>query len=451
MEMEPRDTIAACATASGAGGVAIVRLSGPAALAVATVVTGRAVTAWPERRLVRVRLRDAAGARLDDGLGVAMRGPRSFTGEDVVELHVHGGAVNVGAVLGAVVAAGARLAEPGEFTRRALAAGKLSVAEAEALLAVVTAPSTRAWALAQEQLGGALTRAVRGLRDRASGVLATLDAMLDFPEDGLAPADRDALIAELAAVSAGAASLERSFVAARALGDGLVVALVGAVNAGKSSLLNALVGEERVLVSEEPGTTRDYVEVRTIWDGVAVTLVDTAGERAAAAGLEERGIALGRRRAARADVVVRVVGPDDVGEGGGEVVGGEARGEAVGDELRVASKVDLGWGPGPALLPTSAVTGAGVAELRRAIVARVGLAEDVEAGSAVLLTERQRAAAATARAAADAGAGALRAGRPLELAALDVRAAATALAALEGESVGEEILDELFARFCIGK
>lgn len=438
------DTIAACATAAGTGGVAIVRVSGPAALAIAARVTGSDAAAWADRRLVRVSVVDGGGRRVDDGLAVAMRGPRSFTGEDVVELHVHGGAVNVGAVLAAVVSAGARLAEPGEFTRRALDAGKVTVAEAEAMLAVVSAPSARAWALAQAQLAGGLARTVAVQREVAAGVLAELEARIDFPEEGVAPADRAMLAEALASLERAAETLERSFVAGRALTDGVVVAVIGAVNAGKSALVNALVGSERVLVSEDPGTTRDYVEVRAVWDGVAVTLVDTAGERDAAAEVERRGIDLGRERAASADVSVRVIGPDASEPAPAPRASG-AR------ELRVASKIDLGWNAPAGVLATSSVTGAGIDALRAAIVAEVGLADDAEAGSAVLLTERQRAAAAAARTGFAAARTGLASGAPLEVVAYDARSGATALASLEGEQVGEDVLDALFRRFCIGK
>ncbi|HUQ03084.1 MAG TPA: GTPase [Kofleriaceae bacterium] len=456
---DDRETIAACATAAGTGGVAIVRVSGPRALAIAAAVTGRAAAAWEDRRLVRVRVRDAAGRRVDDGLAVAMRGPRSFTGEDVVELHVHGGAVNVGAVLEAVVAAGARLAEPGEFTRRGLDAGKVSVAEAEAMLAVVSAPSARAWALAQAQLAGALARTVAAQRETAAGVLAELEARIDFPEEDVEPADRAKLGDELARLEGAAAALERSFVAGRALTDGVVVAVVGAVNAGKSALVNALVGAERVLVSDEPGTTRDYVEVRALWDGVSVTLVDTAGEREAAADVERRGIDLGRSRASTSDLRLRVVGPEDApartassAPGGTAATAGDGASAAGAPrELRVASKVDLGWDTPAEMLRTSAKTGEGVAALRAAIVAEVGLADDAEAGSSVLLTERQRSAAAAARTGFAAARAGLASGAPLEVVAIDARSGAAALASLAGEEVGEDVLDALFRRFCIGK
>lgn len=436
------DTIAAIATATGAGGIGVVRVSGPRALAIATAVTGVAAAALIDRAARRVIVRAADGARLDDGLALAMRGPRSFTGEDVVELHVHGGAVNLGQVLGAVVAAGARVAEPGEFTRRALAAGKIDVVQAEAMLAVVSAPTARAWALAQRNLGGELSTAVARLRGEAAGLLAEVEAALDFPEEELTAAAATEVQARAAALARGCGRLAASFGAGRAIEEGLVVALVGAVNAGKSSLVNALVDAERVLVSAEPGTTRDYVEVRVEWDGVAVTLVDTAGLRAEGGALEAAGRALGQRRAAAADVVLAIVGP-----------GQRLESELAGDPrvIVVASKADLrGEGRPAGAIATSAVTGEGLVALRRAVLARVGVVDDVEAGSAIVLSERQRAAAAEAAAGFTAAA-ALDAAAAGEVRALELRAGLAALAALAGERVGDEVLDALFARFCVGK
>ncbi len=442
---EPRDTIAAIATATGVGGVGIVRVSGPGALGVAAALTGRALSAWPERRLVRVRVRDGAGTRIDDGLAVAMRGPGSFTGDDVVELQVHGGAVNLGKVLGAVIEAGARAAEPGEFTRRALAAGKIGLLEAEAMLAVVHAQSERGWELAQRQLGGALASRVADLRSVVAAVLAEIEAGIDFPEEDLTPASRAELVGRVRGLAEACRGLAGSFGAGRALTDGLTVALVGHVNAGKSSLLNALAGRERALVSPEPGTTRDWVEARVMWRGVAVTLVDTAGlrdEASAAGGLEQRGIELGRRRAAEAHVVLAVVAPEGPGPAAETLA--DAR------TIVVASKADLGH-PHPGQLATSAVTGEGIERLRAAVLARVGVVDDVEAGGVVVLTERQRATAAAAAAAMGLAGTALDEGAPGEIVALELRAGAEALAQLEGDRVGEEVLDQLFARFCIGK
>lgn len=433
------DTIAAIATASGPAGVGIVRVSGPDAIAIVGRLTRRAPAALPDRVLVRAVVSDLAGARLDDGVVVAMRAPRSFTGEDVVELQVHGGPVNLGQVLAAVVAAGARIAEPGEMTRRAVLAGKLSVSAAEAMLAVVEARSERAWALAQAHLGGALATAVAATRRRVIDALAELEAHIDFPEEDLPTLARHRLRGVLIEARDAAAALAASFGAGRVAIEGLRVAIVGVVNVGKSALLNALVGRERALVSPEAGTTRDYVEVPVVWDGVAVTLIDTAGWRAGAGGLEERGIAMGRARADECDVVLEVIAAGDAARPLGP--------RAIG----VASKADLGGAVPAGWIATSAVAGTGLAELRAAIVARAGLADDSEAGSAVLLTARQRDAAARAQQALAAAAELIDAARPLELAAVEARSGLVALAALAGEGVGEDVLDALFARFCIGK
>lgn len=449
MTADRRDTIAAIATATGPAGVGIVRVSGPSAIAIATGLTGLAAARLPDRVLVRAVVKDAAGVRLDDGLVVAMRGPATFTGDDVVELQVHGGAVNLGRVLGAAVAAGARIAEPGEVTRRALAAGKLDLLSAEAMMAVVGARTERAWSLAQAHLGGGLSAAVASLRAEVVQIVAELEAHLDFPEDDLPAIGRARLQAALAACAARAAALADSFGTGRAVVEGLRVALVGAVNAGKSALFNALLGRERALVSPEAGTTRDYVEATVTWDGIAVTLVDTAGWRAeggpGAGSLEARGIALGTDRAAECDVIVAVYGPDDpVGADVGSAAGGPPT-------IAVASKSDLGRAVPAGHVATSAIDGSGLAALRSAILARAGLADDPEAGSAVLLTERQRASAASASAALSAAAELLAGALPLELAAVEARTGLAALAALAGEQVGEDVLDRLFATFCIGK
>lgn len=441
------DTIAAIASAVGPAGVGVIRMSGPDSIAIAAALIGVAPAALIDRQLVHGIARDRAGERLDDVLAVAMRAPRSFTGEDVAEVHGHGGAWNMRRLLRAVIDGGARLALPGEFSRRAFASGKLDLAQAEGLLAVIEAGSERGWRLAQAHLAGGLGRAVDALRAEATALLAEVEATIDFPEE-----DVDFLSASGAGPRASAladrvAELARTYAVGRAVREGIEVALVGPVNAGKSSLFNALLGEERAIVTPEPGTTRDYVEARSVWQGIPVTLVDTAGTRDdSASEAEARGQALGARRAREADVRLRVVAADQAPAGA--LAGALAAADP--GELVVMSKCDLAPAP-PGAIATSALTGAGIEALRSAVVSRVsGTSVDADEGT-IVTTERQyetlrRSASALAR-----GAEAVAASAAPELIAVELREACDALAEVTGGDVGEDVLDALFRRFCIGK
>jgi tRNA modification GTPase len=438
------DTIAAIATAAGPGGVGIVRLSGPRAIAIAAAVVGLADAHLDRRVRVRWAL-DARGARVDQVVAFAMRGPASFTGEDVAELQGHGGAQNLGKLLEAVVARGARIAEPGEFTRRAVANGKLDLVRAEALLEVIHAGSERAWRLAQANLGGRLGAGAAAIEQRALRVLAEIEGWIDFPEEDLEARSREWIEAEVQALGASCAALRDGFRQGRAVSRGIAAALVGPVNVGKSSLLNALVGSERALVAEAPGTTRDWLEVGAVWNEISVTLIDTAGQRDTSDPIERRGIALGEERVASADVVV-VVNDGIAAWDRGERYGGRS--------IVVRSKADLGGGaagPGPGALATSTVTGQGLDELRVRILEVAGVADREGAEHAFVTTARQHALAAAAGAAFTAGLELWRAGRPLELVAVELRQGSQALAQLRGVEVGDRVLDEVFARFCIGK
>ncbi|MBA3541500.1 MAG: tRNA uridine-5-carboxymethylaminomethyl(34) synthesis GTPase MnmE, partial [Deltaproteobacteria bacterium] len=305
MIVDSIDTIAAIATATGVGGVGIVRLSGPRAVAIASTTLGIAPDVLG--REVRVGwVRDTQGVRLDQVIAFAMRAPHSFTGEDVAEIHGHGGTQNLAQLLALVVEHGARLAEPGEFTRRAVEHGKLDLVRAEALLGVIHAGSERAWRLAQHNLSGKLGGHVLELERQGLTLLAEIEGRIDFPEDDLEPERASWIAAQLATLATALTALADGFRHGRVVNHGITVALVGPVNVGKSSLLNALVGTERALVAAAPGTTRDYLEARTEWDGVAVTLVDTAGLRDTTDPVERRGIELGEERVAAADVVVVV-------------------------------------------------------------------------------------------------------------------------------------------------
>jgi len=434
------DTIAAIATAAGPGGVGIIRISGPRALEIAAEALGIAATALD--RTVRVGwVRDRAGARIDQVLAFAMRAPASFTGEDVAELQGHGGVHNLGQLLAAVIERGARVAEPGEFTRRAVASGKLDLLRAEALLEVISAGSDRSWRLAQANLGGQLGHEVAAIEDRSLSVLAELEGWIDFPEEDLETANAAWIEGEIAWLRAACGRLADGFRHGRAVSQGITVALVGPVNVGKSSLLNALVGTERALVAPQPGTTRDWLEVGAVWDGVAVTLVDTAGLRSTTDPIEQRGIELGEARVASADVVLVV------NDGLAPWNDGARYGERA---VVVRSKVDLG-GASSGAVPTSATTGQGLAELKQRVLAVAGVADREGSEQAFVTTARQQALAAGAREAFAAAAEAWTARRPPEVIAVELRLGAQTLAQLRGVEVGDRVLDEVFARFCIGK
>jgi tRNA modification GTPase len=425
-------------TAPGAGGIAVVRVSGPDAIAIAQAIVGREL---PERRVVLARARSRDGAALDTVLAFAMRGPRSFTGEDVAELHGHGGEVNSARLLRAVLEHGARAAEPGEFSRRAFEHGRIDLTRAEAIAAVIGAGSERAWRQAQDQLTGALGARVAALRADAVHVLAEIEATIDFPEEGLDLPATAALAARCRALADACGALAATYRAGRAVRDGVVVALAGPVNAGKSSLFNALLGRERSIVSDAPGTTRDYVEARCEWGGVGVTLVDTAGERSAGDEIERRGIELAAERIATADVVVWV-SENEASDAGAARFGPRA--------VRVRSKADLGTATDGALA-TSVRDGRGLAELQRAVLASAGVDDADDGAGIVVAHERQRDAIARGAEAFGAAAGGLAEARPLEAVAIDVRDGARALGDVLGEDLTEAVLDALFAEFCIGK
>ena len=438
--------------------MAIVRLSGPRAEAIARELfraPGR--QEWESHRVLYGHVVDpASGERVDEALLLLMRAPRSFTREDVVEFHCHGGLEAVRRVQELVWAAGARPAGPGEFSQRAFFNGRLDLTRAEAIAQMINARGRRAAALAMAGLDGGLQRRIEALRGRLLDPLAELEARLDF-EDDLPPLDPAAVTAALVAVRE---ELER-LVAEAQLGErlrqGLRVAIVGRPNVGKSSLLNRLSRRERAIVADLPGTTRDLLESELVLDGVPLTLLDTAGIRPSDDPVERLGIARSHEALASADVVLLLY---DLAQGW-TAADAELRAlvPAGVPVLVVGNKADLGPTALPAELPDpaaapaelaiSARTGAGEAELTRLLLERCGAAG--AEGLQVALNARQRDLAAAAAEAISRSLEAAAQGLPWDFWTIDLRDAVRRLGEITGAEVSEAVLDRVFSRFCIGK
>jgi tRNA modification GTPase len=358
----------------------------------------------------------------------------------VAEIQGHGGTENMKDLLARALEVGARLAEPGEFSRRAFEHGKIDLVRAEAVLGLVKATNDRAARIARRQLHGELGAAVRGIYAGARGLLADIEADIDFPDADLEVGSQGSREQEVFALEARARTLGSTYALGRAVEEGIVVALAGPVNAGKSSLFNALCGQERALTSAEPGTTRDFIEVRCEWFGVPVTLIDTAGRREAAGDLEKRGQEMAASRMQDADLVVELHDTD------------ESPGPGDEKTLPIVSKADLLPRALPdAVLATSARTGQGLERLKKVIVERVIGRFGEEGDPLVVTSERQRQHLLMAADALGRAGAALSQGGATEVVAMEIRAAAFELGAILGEEVYEGMLDELFQRFCIGK
>lgn len=432
------DPIVALATPPGRSALAVIRLSGTGAFGIAARVIP-SFRADPPRTAHYAAFRDAAGQLIDRGIYLVFPGPRSETGEDVVEFQCHGGLAVPARLVAAIEAAGARPAHPGEFTRRAVQHGKLDLLQAEALGDLIDAEAPAQARAALVQLEGGLTRRIAALRAGLVELLALLAYDVDFPEEDDGPVSRDRIEAARAAVLAGVEQLLGTAPLADRVRRGALVVLAGPPNAGKSSLFNALLGSERALVTEIPGTTRDAIEAHVEFHGWPIRLVDTAGLGEATDRLDALGQAMGRRFVEGADLVVELGGLAVRRIGGSEAA-----------PLLVRAKADLG-GEGEGL-PVSAVTGQGLAELKRAIVERLfqsgaGFA-DLEPA---LTRERHRVALTAARDALAAAATHLGEGGEAVLAAHHVQEAVRALDALVGVVDVEEVLDRVFASFCVGK
>jgi tRNA modification GTPase len=442
-------TIVARATPAGRGALAIVRLSGAGVPAIARAL----LDPWPEepRRALHTTVRDATGAVLDDAVAVRYVAPHSFTGEDLLEITTHGGLVVSAAVTAAAIAAGAREATPGEFTRRAVLNGKLDLLQAEAIGDLIDARSSAAHRMALRQLDGGLSRRIATLRARLLELEALLAYDIDFPEedDGPVPRQRIAQATDELLDSLGAllATGERGTL----VHDGALVVLAGAPNVGKSSLFNALLGEARAIVTDVPGTTRDAIEAVLDLPRWPLRLVDTAGLRETTDEVERLGIEVSTRYAAQAAVVI-ACGDTPASLAAATAAVRERTGAPV---ISVLTKADISSGEPPpdADVAVSAHTGSGLRRLLELVESRItGSVGEPTLDQPALAHARHR--VAVARAADELGAFAESwrdDALPATVAAVHVRAAGDALGELIGDVRVDDVLDVVFRRFCVGK
>ena len=454
------DTIFALASAPGRAGIAVFRISGPAAGAVLRAVCARDTLPAP-RRADRCRLVDpVSGAALDDGLVLWFPGPASFTGEDVAELHIHGGRATVEAVAAALSAldtpaAPVRVAEPGEFSKRAFLAGKIDLTGAEAIADLVDAETDAQRRQALAQLDGGLTARLEGWRADLIDILAHSEAWIDFPDEDLPEDVEQAARARIAALEAELRGFLDDNRRGERLRDGLQIVLLGAPNAGKSSLLNALADRDAAIVSATAGTTRDVIEVHLDLGGWPVTIADTAGLRTTADVIEREGVRRALDRAGAADlrlVVFDATVPPDPAS-----LAQLADNSGTGTIIPVVNKTDLAAAPdnlaGHAAVPVSARTGDGLAALLGRIETAAAdlMQAGGGAGAAPLTRLRHREALADAADALKRAASGGDSGVDSELVAEDLRLAARAIGRVTGRVDVEDLLDVIFMDFCIGK
>lgn len=457
---DDRDTIAAIATPRGVGGIGVIRVSGPGAVACVRVVfcpsRHAAYTPTRSHSITHGHLTCAAtGAVIDEALVSYYREPNTYTGEQMLEVSVHGGPVVLAEALAAVCDAGARVAEPGEFTRRAFLNGRIDLAQAEAVADVIHAKTRHGRRAATAQLDGVLSRRLGALRDALLTVLTEVEAHIDFPDDDLEFEPAASVATRIDGIAAGVAELAADGARGTYVRDGVDVAIVGKPNVGKSSLLNALLDDDRAIVTATPGTTRDVVEGHVDMRGIPVRLADTAGIRDVDDDdVEREGVARSRRRAQGADVVVGVLDLSrPLGDDDRETLALLGPGASV----TVANKSDLdrAWEPRELLDPhavvVSATSGAGLPGLIDAIAEAVSGpgSEDAEppAVTNARHVEALRHASDSLGHASRTAWGSL----PPELIAVDLRGALNALGLVLGDTATDDILDRIFSQFCIGK
>ncbi len=453
--MSESDTIAALATPPGEGALAVIRISGVNTIEVLPALARDVANPPPPRTFQRARYLSVSGECIDDLSFVYFKAPQSYTGEDMIELTTHGSPFIVEKILQDLQQRGISLAEPGAFTRAAFLNGKLDLAQAEAVVDLIRARSDRALLAAHHQLSGSIGKKVEEIVGQLLKVTAQLEAYIDFPEEDLPPEDQEGprqALRELAQTLQGLAATQRY---RERLQDGICIVLIGQPNAGKSTLLNAIVGEERAIVSEEAGTTRDYIESRVIIGSHLVRLIDTAGIRESVSAVEQAGVERSKRLAREADLILlvhdRSTPPPLVDA---EIAGEMARKPT----FLVENKCDLPRNPGleeflPALprFSLAADRGEGVPDLIAAIRRELDRGYIVPEHADVLVSARHASALDSAKQFVSAALEHLENGMSPEFAASELHLAIEEMGRITGKIDNERMLDELFGSFCIGK
>lgn len=451
--MTTGDTIVAISTPPGAGGIGVVRLSGPSARTTASAFLRFAERhEWKPWTAALASLLDEGGALVDQVVVTFFASPRSYTAEDVVEISCHGSPVVLRHAVDRALAAGARLAEPGEFTFRAYLNGRISLPEAEAVRDLIEATTLHQARIAAQQLGGSVSRAIAPLKAQLLELIALLEAGIDFAENDIDIASQDDILARLRPIRIGTGRLIDSFAYGKLVHDGLTLAIAGRPNVGKSSLFNRLLEQERAIVTDIPGTTRDTVSERAVIGGIPVKLVDTAGVRETGELVERLGVERSLQAMADADLTLVVVdgslplGPDDL-----DLI---STADTQGRSLLVANKTDLGRSAdcsSARFAAVSALTGQGVEELRHRILNVISPQGALSPESGLITSLRHERLLRECAEALDHATLAAQSGLPHELLLLDCYAALHPIDALTGATTADDILNRIFSTFCIGK
>lgn len=461
------DTIAAISTPLGEGGIGIVRLSGRDALSIVSILFSasrkRSLETGGSHKLVHGIIKDpSTNAAVDEVLLAVMKAPHTYTKEDVVEINCHGGLVPLRKVLELTVRHGARLAEPGEFTKRAFLNGRIDLSQAEAVIDLIRAKTEQSARIALEQLSGGLSEEITSLRDRVSTLCAHIETYIDFPEEEIEKASLESILREIQSVREGLSTLSGTFEEGRFFREGLKVAIVGRPNVGKSSLLNAFLKRDRAIVTDTPGTTRDILEEYLNIKGLPVRIMDTAGIRETHEMAEKEGVARSLRAIADADVVIGILDGasvlhsedlmvlDKIKDRRSVIAINKSDLPLIDDSLEMRIR-DYGDN----ILRISAKTGAGLDELKDRIVDSVPRGEPsgffAYNNGAMVTNVRHKVAIDSAVGALDRAADSLKSALPLEIVAVEMRDALDRLGGIVGVVTTDDILNRIFSEFCIGK